>query len=371
MWQFLARLARQLPAEAAHQLAVETLRLQLGPRPEIDAGPIDLNVTLGGIPFSNPIGLAAGFDKNACCFHGALRLGFGHVEVGTITPLPQAGNPKPRVFRLTEDHAVINRFGFNGKGMSAAAQNLQHRQLDAGVVGVNVGANKTSKDPIADYRHAVAALAGLADYITLNISSPNTPGLRDLQTAQHLKSLLLAARSGLDDAKVTRPLFLKIAPDLHDQDLSTIIETAINFSVCAIIATNTTIARPPSLASHHAGEIGGLSGAPLFAPSTDILERVVKYAKGRLGVIGVGGVASGWQAYAKILVGADLVQLYTGLALNGPEFPAQILQELISLMQADGVNNLAEVRGQIPYPKKAIQYATRLSQISARRPAKT
>ena len=158
MWQLLVRLARQLPAEAAHQLAVETLRWRAGPRRAIDAGPIDLAVTLGGVTFPNPIGLAAGFDKNAACYYGALSLGFGHVEVGTITPLPQDGNPKPRVFRLVEDRAVINRYGFNGKGMAAAAQNLQRRQLDAGVVGINVGANKTSEDPIADYRHAVAAL---------------------------------------------------------------------------------------------------------------------------------------------------------------------------------------------------------------------
>ncbi len=371
MWQLLARLARQLPAEAAHQLAVETLRWQAGPRPAVNAGPIDFAVTIGGITFPNPIGLAAGFDKNATCYHGALRLGFGHVEVGTITPFPQVGNPKPRVFRLAEDRAVINRYGFNGKGMAAAAQNLQRRRLEAGVVGVNVGANKTSKDPIADYRLAVAALAGLADYITLNISSPNTPGLRDLQTAQHLQSLVSAALAGLDDANVTRPLFVKIAPDLHDQDLAAIVETAVSSGVCAIIATNTTISRPSGLASHHAGETGGLSGAPLFVPSTDILARVVKHAKGRLGVVGVGGVASGWQAYAKILVGADLVQLYTGLALNGLELPQQILQELVTLMQADSVNNLADAKGQISHTTKAIQHAIRLSQISAPQLAKT
>ena len=365
MWQLLARLIRQLPAESAHQLAVETLRWQLGPRPAIDSGPIDLAVTLGGVKFPNPIGLAAGFDKNAVCCQGALRLGFGHVEVGTITPLAQAGNPKPRVFRLAEDHAVINRYGFNSKGMAAAAQNLHRRKPDAGVVGVNVGANKTSKDPIADYRHVVAALAGLADYITLNISSPNTPGLRDLQTAQHLKSLLSAAWSGLDEAQVKRPIFLKIAPDLRDQDLAVIVDTAVSYRVCAIVATNTTINRPSGLASQHAGEIGGLSGAPLFAPATDILARVVAHAKGRLGVVGVGGVASGWQAYAKILVGADLVQLYTGLALNGPELPMQILQELVYLMQADGVKNLADAKGQIPHAREAIQHAMRLPQTSA------
>ena len=369
MWQLLARLARHLPGEAAHQLAVETLRWQLGPRPTIDFGLIDPSVTLGGVTFPNPIGLAAGFDKNAACYHGALRLGFGHVEVGTITPLPQSGNPKPRVFRLAEDHAVINRYGFNGKGMAVAAKNLRRRQSDPGVVGVNVGANKASRDPIADYRHAVAALVGLADYITLNISSPNTPGLRDLQAAQHLQSLLSAAQAGLDDAKVARPLFLKIAPDLLDQNLVAIVETAINSGVCAIIATNTTIARPPGLSSEHASEIGGLSGAPLFFPATEVLARVVSHAKGRLGVIGVGGVASGWQAYAKILVGADLVQLYTGLALNGPGLPAQILQDLVTFMQADGIKNPADAKGQIPNPKKAIEHAIRLYQISETSPA--
>jgi len=211
----------------------------------------------------------------------------------------------------------------------------------------------------------VSALAGLADYITLNISSPNTPGLRDLQAAQHLQSLLSAARAGLDDAQLKRPLFLKIAPDLNDQDLATIVETAVCAGVCAIVATNTTIERPPGLTSRHASEIGGLSGAPLFVPATNILARVVTHAEGRLGVVGVGGVASGWQAYAKILVGADLVQLYTGLALNGPQLPAQILQELFNLMQADGVNNLADAKGQIPNAAKAIQHAIRLPQIRA------
>jgi dihydroorotate dehydrogenase len=242
---------------------------------------------------------------------------------------------------------------------------LRRRQQASGLVGVNVGANKTSPDPIADYRQTVAALAGLADYITLNISSPNTPGLRDLQTEQHLQSLLAAALDGLADAELKRPLFLKIAPDLHDQDLPAIVETAVSCGVSAIIATNTTIARPAALQNRYAGEAGGLSGAPLFAPATDILARVAGHAKQRLGVIGVGGVASGWQAYAKILVGADLVQLYTGLALHGPQLPATILAQLARLMQADGLTNLAAAKGQIPDAEKAIQHALRLSQISA------
>jgi len=369
MWQLLAGLARKLPAETAHQLAVETLRWQIGPRPKPVNGSIDLGVTLAGLDFPNPLGLAAGFDKNAACFDGALRLGFGHVEVGTITPRPQPGNPKPRVFRLPDDQAVINRYGFNGKGMYAAAQNLRRRPAGSGVVGVNVGANKTSPDPIADYHRAVAELAGLADYITLNISSPNTPGLRDLQTEAHLKNLLAAAQAGLAEANVTLPLFLKIAPDLHDQDLAAIVECAVANGVGAIIATNTTIARPAQLKSRRASETGGLSGAPLFVPATDILARVVRHARGRLAVIGVGGVASGYQAYAKILVGADLVQLYTGLALHGPQLPDQILQQLAALLQADGVTRLAEVKGQMPKAQDAIQHAIRLAQALPKQPA--
>lgn len=362
MWQFLAGMARHLPAETAHKLAVEALRWQLGPHPDLDNGSTDLCVSLAGLQFPNPLGLAAGFDKNAACYEGALRLGFGHVEVGTVTPQPQAGNPKPRVFRLPEDKAVINRYGFNSNGMSDAAQNLRRRQPASGLVGVNVGANKNSTNPIADYRQAVAALAGLADYVTLNISSPNTPKLRDLQTEQHLHALLAAAHAGLADAGLTRPLFLKIAPDLHDYDLALIVDTAVSSGVSAIIATNTTIARPTTLQGLHAGEDGGLSGSPLFGMSTDILARVAGHAQQRLGVIGVGGVASGWQAYTKILVGADLVQLYTGLTLHGPQLPFEILQQLVCLMRADGFNTLSDAKGQIPDAKKAMSHTLQILQ---------
>ena len=362
MWQLLAGLARQLPAEVAHTMAVKALRWHIGPRPDLDNLSADISVELAGLTFPNPLGLAAGFDKNALCYQGALKLGFGHVEVGTITPLPQEGNLKPRVFRLPEDNAVINRYGFNGKGMRAAAANLQQRSLASGLVGVNVGANKTSTDPISDYRQTVAELARLADYITLNVSSPNTPRLRVLQTQAHLQNLLSAARAGLVDAEVTRPLFLKIAPDLHDQDLEEIVESAVAAGVSAIIATNTTIARPEHLRGYHTGEAGGLSGAPLFAPSTNILARVAQHAQRRLALIGVGGVANGWQAYAKILVGADLVQLYTGLAFQGLDLPSQILYQLVELMRADGINKLSDAKGQIPSAKKAIKHAIKLSQ---------
>lgn len=362
MWKMLAQAARYLPAEAAHRAAVTSLRLNLGPSYETTTD-AKLRVKLAGLDFANPLGLAAGFDKNAACFNGAMRLGFGHVEVGTITPLAQPGNPKPRVFRLRADRAVINRYGFNSDGMAAAKANLlADAGKRTGILGVNVGANKASAAPIDDYRTAVAALAPFADYITLNISSPNTPGLRNLQTQQHLADLLTAGKEGLAAAGLggaDTPVFLKIAPDLHADDLTTIVDTCLAADVSGIIATNTTISRPSDLISGHKGQAGGLSGAPLFSMATGVLAALAKRADTQLGLIGAGGVATGWQAYAKILVGADLVQLYTSLALDGPSIPATVLQQLAALMEADGVDNLEAVRGQIKDAKAAINHALR------------
>ena len=362
MWQFFGKVARWLPAEAAHRMAVLTLQHNLGPHPAPMKSEANLHVQLAGLEFLNPLGLAAGFDKNAACFNGALGLGFGHVEVGTITPLPQSGNPKPRVFRLPEDKAVINRYGFNSLGMEAAANNLKltarHR---TGILGINVGANKTSADPIDDYRQAVTRLAEFADYITLNISSPNTPGLRDLQTQQHLDGLLAAGLQGLVDAGFkTKPIFLKIAPDLHHRDLSIIVESCIKFGVSGIVATNTTLARPDFLNGIHAGQAGGLSGAPLFTAATGVLADIAKLSENRLGLIGAGGVIEAWQAYAKILVGADLVQLYTGLTLDGPKMPGRILRQLSAMMDADGVKCINKIKGQFRDPLLAIKYSKAL-----------
>ena len=363
MWRMLAKLAQCLPAEAAHRAAVATLHHNLGPRPAPLASKARLGVTLAGLDFANPLGLAAGFDKNAACFNGAMQLGFGHVEVGTITPQPQPGNPKPRVFRLPDHKAVINRYGFNSLGMEAAARNLQQMAAArTGILGVNVGANKTSPAPIDDYRHAVARLARYADYITLNISSPNTPGLRNLQTKQHLADLLAAGRAGLDEAGrdpdfPAKPIFLKIAPDLHHADLVAIVESCVEAGVSGIIATNTTLARPDYLDGAYAAEAGGLSGAPLFEAATAILADVSRISDRRLGLIGAGGVSHGWQAYAKILVGADLVQLYSGLALEGPDLPGRILHQLAAMMDADGVEAPDQIKGQIPDPAAAIKYA--------------
>jgi dihydroorotate dehydrogenase len=373
IWQLAAGMARLLPPEAAHRAAVATLRHRIGPAPVLPSLP----VSVAGLDFANPLGLAAGFDKDASCPDGALRLGFGHVELGTITPQPQPGNPRPRVFRLVADGAVINRYGFNSRGMDAAAAQLavvrRAKEGDAnsgraasgraGIIGINVGANKTNAAPTEDYRIAVARLAAYADYITLNISSPNTPGLRDLQTADNLRLLIAAGRAGLAEAGCERPLFIKLAPDLASADIETIAATAADEGVAGLIATNTTIARPEGLQSVHAGEAGGLSGAPLFAMATHVLaEMAGRLPPGGPVLVGAGGVATGWQAYAKILVGASLVQLYTALALEGPELPARVIRELAALLASDGVADIAAARGQIPDADKAMHHALRLAQ---------
>lgn len=372
IWRLAAGMARLLPPEAAHRAAVATLRHRIGPAPDLPPLP----VSVAGLDFANPLGLAAGFDKDASCPDGSLQLGFGHVELGTITPHPQPGNPRPRVFRLAADGAVINRYGFNSRGMEAAAAQLARRQAReggvkkgnahsgrAGVIGINVGANKTSPAPTEDYRIAVARLAAYADYITLNISSPNTPGLRDLQTADNLRLLIAAGRAGLAEAGCARPLFIKLAPDLAPADIEAIAATAVDEGVAGLIATNTTVARPDSLRSADAGETGGLSGAPLFAMATHVLaEMAGRLPAGGPVLVGAGGVATGWQAYAKILVGASLVQLYTSLALEGPDLPARVIRELAALLAADGVADIEGARGQIPDADKAMQHALRLAQ---------
>ncbi len=372
IWRLAAGMARLLPPETAHRAAVATLRHHIGPTPDLPSLP----VSVAGLDFANPLGLAAGFDKDASCPDGALQLGFSHVELGTITPRPQPGNPRPRVFRLPADGAVINRYGFNSRGMEMVAAQLARRQANLarpesarpesaqpGIIGINVGANKTSSAPTEDYRIAVARLAAYGDYITLNISSPNTPGLRDLQTVDNLRLLIAAGRAGLADADCERPLFIKLAPDLASADIAAIAATAADEGVAGLIATNTTIARPDGLRSHHADETGGLSGAPLFAMATRVLaEMAGQLPAGGPVLVGAGGVASGWQAYAKILVGASLVQLYTALALEGPELPARVIRELAALLASDGVADIADARGQIPDADKAMQHALRLAQ---------
>lgn len=364
MWNFLARYVQYLPAEMAHDIAVATLRYNLGPKPRPFQSRANLSVGLAGLGFANPLGLAAGFDKNAACFNGAMNIGFGHVEVGTITPLPQPGNPKPRIFRIPEHKAVINRYGFNSLGSDVVAKNLEtSARKRSGVLGVNIGANKTSKNPIDDYRKVAARLAPYADYIALNISSPNTPGIRNLQTKEHLGHLLSAGLAGCSEAGFgpadvkQKPIFLKIAPDLHLKELAPIVESCIDFGISGIIATNTTLARPSVMDKLIADESGGLSGSPLFNMSTHVLAEVAKINESHLGLIGVGGVASGWQVYTKILVGADLVQIYTGLAFDGPYLPRSILCQFAAMMDLEGIATVNQLRGQIPDPVAAIKHS--------------
>ena len=360
IWSLAASLARQLPGEAAHRLAVACLARGIAPRR--DASPdLGLVTAFAGLHLPNPLGLAAGFDKNAEAMAGAHRIGFGFVEVGTITPLPQPGNDKPRVFRLSEDRAVINRYGFNNDGMVSAASRLDRFRASAvgrGIVGVNIGANKDSTDRIADYQKAATGLARYADYITVNVSSPNTPGLRGLQQRDELKHVLAAAAAGMEEAGAVRPLVLKIAPDLDDKGLEEALGVALENKLAAVIIANTTISRPPGLRSPFRDQAGGLSGAPLFDLSSAMLARAAQLIRGQdLPLIAAGGVDDAATAYTKILLGASLVQLYTGLALKGALLPSAIIRGLGTMYRHDGYQTLNQARGQFDDAGAAIRHA--------------
>jgi dihydroorotate dehydrogenase len=341
------RALRGLDPETAHGLALTGLELGLGPRAPAD-DPI-LATDLAGIALPNPIGLAPGFDKDARVFGPMLRAGFGFVECGTVTPLPQAGNPRPRLFRLTDDRAVINRMGFNNQGLEAFAGRLTRRRRSrdtAGVVGANIGANKDSDDRIADYVAGLRRLWGLADYFTVNVSSPNTPGLRALQTRAALDELLgrlAEARASLP-ADGAVPVFLKVAPDLGPGEIEGIVESALANGLAGIIISNTTISRPP-LKSPQATETGGLSGAPLLDLSTRVLAEFNACAKGRLVLIGAGGIASGRDAHAKLRAGASAVQLYSALVFEGPSLVTRIKRELAEILRAEGFTSVREAVG--------------------------
>jgi dihydroorotate dehydrogenase len=334
------RLLRLLPAETAHRATIALSGAGAALLPKAAADDLRLAISVLGLSFPNPVGLAAGFDKNAQVPDAMARLGFGFVECGTVTPRPQSGNPQPRLFRLAQDRAVINRLGFNNAGMAAAARNLARRKAK-GIVGINIGANKDSADRMADYTSAFAALSPLADYVTVNVSSPNTPGLRGLQNKDELTRLL---DSLTQTRKSKIPLLLKIAPDLDGQALDDIAAVVRASSIEGLIVSNTTLARPP-LASRHAGETGGLSGAPLFAPSTEILRQMRLRLGNAVILVGVGGIASGADAYAKIRAGASLVQLYTALVYQGPGLVGRIKRELAALLAQGGFAHLADAVG--------------------------
>ncbi len=344
MYALAARALRLLDPETAHRLTIEALKAGLGPV-AIGDDPPALRTRVFGLDFPNPVGLAAGFDKNAEVTRAMLRAGFGFVETGTVTPRPQSGNPKPRIFRLAEDRAVINRLGFNNEGMEAAAARLERLQGAPGVIGVNIGANKDSDDRIADYVAAFTRLAPLGRYVTVNISSPNTPGLRGLQDRAALEELLARLMVARTNMGLAKPVLLKIAPDLDARGLEDVAEVALGSGLDGLIVSNTTIARPGSLRSRYRDQTGGLSGAPLFAPSTEVLRAMARLTQGRLPIVGAGGVGSGADAYAKIRAGASLVQLYTALAYEGPGLVARIKHELASLLAHDGFKNVAEAVG--------------------------
>lgn len=337
----LRPLLHRMDAEQAHRLTISAL--QCAPRPKPKQWPA-LQVGCFGLEFPNPLGLAAGFDKNAEVPDAMLALGFGFVEIGTVTPRPQQGNPKPRLFRLMEDQAVINRMGFNNEGHAAVLSRLKRRMARGGVVGVNLGANKDSTDRVADYVAGISAFADVAQYYTINISSPNTPGLRTLQSASELRPLLdslNAARARLPRAI---PMLLKIAPDLADDDLKVIAECVAGGAVDGVILTNTTLSRP-NLVSPLAAEQGGLSGAPLSDLSTRILARFYILTGGKIPLIGVGGIASAAQAWEKVIAGASLIQLYTALAFQGPALVDGILEGLDMRLKASGFSTLGQACG--------------------------
>jgi dihydroorotate dehydrogenase len=335
-----ARALHAFDPEDAHGWAIRGLKWGLGPRDGQAEDPI-LAVRLAGLALPNCVGLAAGFDKNAEVPDAMLAAGFGFVEAGTVTPLAQAGNPRPRLFRLTEDQAVINRMGFNNGGLERFAQRLAARRGRAGgVVGANIGANKDASDRIQDYVTGLTRLWGLSDYFTANISSPNTPGLRALQTKAALEELLgrlAETRAALKIASgADYPIFLKVAPDLEDGEVEAIVETVVGAGLDAIIVSNTTIARPQTLRSEFAGESGGLSGAPLLEASTAVLARFHAAAAGRVALVGAGGIADGAGAYAKIRAGARAVQLYSALVYGGPGLVTRIKRDLAARLRADG-----------------------------------
>ncbi len=359
LFEAIAPLLRCLPPEMAHGLTIRALSLGLAPRGGAPDNPVLATECLG-LALSNPIGLAAGFDKNAEAMDAMLRFGFGFVEIGTVTPRPQGGNPRPRLFRLVEDGAVINRLGFNGEGMARAVARLQrYREKSAaangpkahGMIGINIGKNRDTKDAANDYAIAAEGLAGLADYLTLNVSSPNTPGLRDLQAKEKLEEILARTEAAMAETATATPsrkkppLLLKVAPDLDADTRADIAALALEGRIDGLIVGNTTLSRPEHLQSPRRTEAGGLSGRPLFPLATACLSDFYRLTEGRVPLIGTGGIASGEAAYEKIRAGASLVQLYTALIYEGPGLVLRIKADLARLLRRDGFSHVSEAVG--------------------------
>lgn len=338
-------IVRWIDAETAHGLAIWALKNNLVPRADdaTDATP-SLETDVFGRKFANPVGLAAGFDKNGEVPNAALSHGFGFVEIGSVTPEPQAGNPKPRLFRLYSDRAVINRMGFNNDGADVVAARLRKRAR-RGVLGANLGKNKYSEDAASDYAKGVEALGPYADYLVVNVSSPNTPGLRALQGRAPLEKLLRAVIKARDSFAKGVPVVLKVAPDLTDEDKADIAAVVLKVKLDGMIVSNTTIDRPVGLNSYDQDEKGGLSGPPLMAPSTKVLADFYRLTEGKIPLIGVGGIASGKDAYEKILNGASLVQLYSSLVYHGMDLVTEIKEDLVRRLRKDGFANVSDAVG--------------------------
>lgn len=336
-------------AEKAHNLTISSLKLGLNGLVGSRENPESLKTTVFGLKFPNPIGLAAGFDKNAEVIKATHKIGFGFAEAGTVTPLPQEGNQKPRLFRLKTDKAVINRFGFNNKGLEYFAKRLKRLSPGNTPYGANVGANKSSDDKTADYVTGIDRLYGLADYFTVNISSPNTPGLRALQSKEALTELVervIEARlKKMAEGHNYMPILVKIAPDLTSDDITDIADIAVSTDIDGLIVSNTTITRPACLQDQQKDETGGLSGKPLMAASTEVLRKIYAATNGKVPLVGVGGISSGADAYAKIRAGASLVQLYSALVYEGPGLVDRIKSDLDILLKENGFASVSEAVG--------------------------
>ena len=338
LYKLLRPLAFMLDAETAHHAAIRAVNVahRLPPR----RFPQSLRSTIAGIDFPSPVGLAAGFDKDGEVAEAMLGMGFGFVEIGTVTPRPQEGNPRPRLFRLAEDRAVINRMGFNNAGQDAAYERLRRLTRLHGIIGVNVGANKDSADRIADYVEGVRKMAPVARYLTINISSPNTPGLRGLQDEGALDELLAAVK----EVRAGKPIFLKVAPDLGEADPERIVRSALDHRIDALIVANTTVSRP-ALSSRHASEAGGLSGAPLTSLALEALRRFRTASGGEIPLIGVGGICSVEDAWQRIRAGASLIQLYSAMVYEGPGIAMRIAKGIAERLAREGMSNIAEAVG--------------------------
>ena len=345
MFSILRPFLFSLDPETAHDLAIKSLKFNILPSKifEVEDEQM-LNIKLLGKNFPNPIGLAAGFDKSAEAYNSLLKLGFGFVEVGTVTPLKQFGNSKPRIFRLEDDGALINRLGFNNDGMETIKNRIKSDGKE-GILGINIGPNKNTKDQKNDFCLNLKNFFDMADYITVNISSPNTEGLRDFHDQEKLKDLLLALNKINKNNKTNIPLLLKISPDIEDHHISEIVDVATKNDISAIILTNTTDGHRGKLVSDTKKEEGGLSGEPLQQISTNMIKKFYKQLNGKIPIIGVGGINSGKSAYEKIIAGASLLQLYTSFVYRGPSVAKNIKKELIQILKAEGLNNIKEAIG--------------------------